>query len=349
MAHDRIPASLPVATTMRRHASGRAWLAELPAMISDFVERWELRLGLPFHGGSCSWAAPAWRRDEAEPLVFKITWPHPEATSEGMSLRNWSGRGAVRVLAHDAERYALLLERCTPGTPLARTHGTPAEERLACAADVLRTLWSVLPPGTGRADTYTEVPTPAATSAACRTAAPGTTAAPPATAPYGVPPLARITAEWADIAEERAHRVWPDGIDPGLFALAAELMRKLPESAEHTVLLHGDFNPGNVLAARRSPWLAIDPKPMTGDPAFDPWPLIEQVDAPFAYPEPRGVLLRRTAMLAELLGQDVSRLRAWTVVRHLEHALWSVVEDDDMRRSISLMRQSRVLADVAGL
>jgi streptomycin 6-kinase len=34
-------------------------------------------------------------------------------------------------------------------------------------------------------------------------------------------------------------------------------------------LLHGDFHPGDVLAAQRRSWLAIDPKPWVGDPAFD--------------------------------------------------------------------------------
>ncbi len=34
-------------------------------------------------------------------------------------------------------------------------------------------------------------------------------------------------------------------------------------------LLHTDLHYTNVLAAYRSPWLAIDPKPMAGDAAFE--------------------------------------------------------------------------------
>ena len=36
------------------------------------------------------------------------------------------------------------------------------------------------------------------------------------------------------------------------------------------MLLSTDLHAGNVLAARREPWLMIDPKPFIGDPAFDP-------------------------------------------------------------------------------
>ena len=35
------------------------------------------------------------------------------------------------------------------------------------------------------------------------------------------------------------------------------------------MLLHTDLHAGNVLAAEREPWLAIDPKPYVGDPAYD--------------------------------------------------------------------------------
>ncbi len=321
------PASLPCVTAMGRHRSGREWLARLPRMIGELREEWGLRLGRAFHGGSCSWVAPAWREDGgtgddgkgAEPLVLKVTWPHREAAGEGPALRLWNGRGAVRVHAHDPERYALLLERCEPGTELARSHGIPADERLTHAVDVLRELWSVRVPA----------------------------------ADGGGPVLDRladVAARWADLAEERAARRWPAGIDGGLFAMAAGLLRELPRSgADAAVLLHGDFNPGNVLAARRRPWLAIDAKPMTGDPAYDLWPLLEQVDDPFAAADPWAVLTHRTALVAGELGLDPWRVRAWAATRHVGYTLSSVVEDEDLSESAAVLRQARILADLAGL
>ncbi|NLU66048.1 aminoglycoside phosphotransferase family protein [Streptomyces sp. HNM0574] len=312
--HSRFPPTLPVVASMRKHASGRRWLAGLPALVDELRGMWRLRLGPPFHGGSCSWVAPAVLPD-GTPAVFKVTWPHPEARHEAEALRLRAGHGAVRVYAHDADRYALLLERCDPGTELGRATHLPPEHRLTAACAVLRQLWSV------HGD-FTAMDT-----------------------------VRTITADWADVAEERAARPgWPDALDTGLFTLAAGLLRELPLSAPRSVLVHGDFNPGNVLAARRSPWLAIDTKPMTGDPAFDPWPLIEQVDDPFAYGDAaHTVLTRRTALVADALGTDVDRVRAWCVARHVEYALWSVDEDENRTRSVELLRQARVLADVAGL
>ena len=53
--------------------------------------------------------------------VLKLNAPsHFEADHEADALACWDGRGAVRLLARDDERRALLLERCVPGRPARR-------------------------------------------------------------------------------------------------------------------------------------------------------------------------------------------------------------------------------------
>lgn len=47
------------------------------------------------------------------------------------------------------------------------------------------------------------------------------------------------------------------------------LFRVLPGTADRAVLLCTDLHAGNLLAARREPWLVIDPKPYVGDPTYD--------------------------------------------------------------------------------
>ena len=47
------------------------------------------------------------------------------------------------------------------------------------------------------------------------------------------------------------------------------LLGELPRNGGDAVLLHTDLHAGNVLAAEREPWLAIDPKPCVADPACD--------------------------------------------------------------------------------
>jgi streptomycin 6-kinase len=96
---------------------GRAWLAELPLLLRGASEEWQLELGEPFPDASASLTLPALLRDGSE-AVLKIQFPHREAEQEAAALAVWNGDGAVRLLAHDPTRHALLVERCRPGTPL---------------------------------------------------------------------------------------------------------------------------------------------------------------------------------------------------------------------------------------
>lgn len=50
--------------------------------------------------------------------VLKIQTPHRESEHEADALAVWNGEGAVRLLEHDPDEHALLIERCVPGTPL---------------------------------------------------------------------------------------------------------------------------------------------------------------------------------------------------------------------------------------
>ena len=103
-------------------------------------------------------------------------------------------------------------------------------------------------------------------------------------------------------------------------ATAAALLRTLPGEAPG-VVVHGDLNPGNILRSGAHGWVAIDPKPMRGDPAYDPWPLLEQVDDPFAHDD--AVLAGRVGLVAEVLGLDPWRIAAWGMARATEAALWT--------------------------
>jgi streptomycin 6-kinase len=56
--------------------------------------------------------------------------------------------------------------------------------------------------------------------------------------------------------------------------MAESLFRELIASSESPVLLHGDLHHFNILSARRQPWLAIDPKGVAGEPAYEPGALL---------------------------------------------------------------------------
>jgi len=97
--------------------SGRAWLAMLPRLVAEVVERWQLHIGKPYLDASASLTLRAADR-HGNPVVLKLQFPHREAEHEAAALMAWNGVGAARLLAHDPDRHALLLERCRPGRPL---------------------------------------------------------------------------------------------------------------------------------------------------------------------------------------------------------------------------------------
>jgi streptomycin 6-kinase len=57
-------------------------------------------------------------RPDGTAAVLKIQVPHRECEHEADALEVLGGDGAVRLLARDDERHALLLERAAPGTSL---------------------------------------------------------------------------------------------------------------------------------------------------------------------------------------------------------------------------------------
>lgn len=88
---------------------GDDWLALLPSLLEEHLERWDLTLdGQPWHGENAL-VFPVLR--EVEPAVLKVTWPHSEARHEHLALRLWDGRGAVRLIAANPSASTLLLER----------------------------------------------------------------------------------------------------------------------------------------------------------------------------------------------------------------------------------------------
>jgi len=109
-----------------------AWQQRLPRLVEECAKQWGLALEEPLSGGFASHVVPA------GDVVLKIQWPHRESEHEAAALELWDGDGAIRLLAHDDERYALLLERCIPGTYLSELEPDAALEVLI---DLLPRLW----------------------------------------------------------------------------------------------------------------------------------------------------------------------------------------------------------------
>ncbi|MFJ8046355.1 aminoglycoside phosphotransferase family protein [Kitasatospora sp. NPDC096147] len=97
---------------------------------------------------------------------------------------------------------------------------------------------------------------------------------------------------------------------------AVELAAALAASGTESYLLHGDFHHGKVLAADRSPWLAVSPRPLVGERAWDLARLAQdRMDTLVGSPGQRGAVRRRLHQLADAVEVDHGRLRGWTLVR----------------------------------
>jgi streptomycin 6-kinase len=113
---------------------------------------------------------------------------------------------------------------------------------------------------------------------------------------------------------------------------ASSLARDLvADEASTGVMIHGDLHYENVLAGDREPWLVIDPKPMSGDPHYEPAPMLwnrfEELEG-----DTRNGVRRRFHTLVDAGGLDEDRARAWVVVREVLNAMWALQDAARARR-----------------
>jgi streptomycin 6-kinase len=228
-------------------------------------------------------------------MVYKITVPHDEAAGEAVALGAYGGEGAVELVASRPGSYEILLERAFPGTDLWSVEDD--RERLETACDVMVRLWRPVPES-------------------------------------AIGELASAAARWADVTERRLVTLelpWISSpIERGI-----DLLRTLPRDRAAAVLLHGDLHPGNILAARREPWLAIDPKPLVGDPAFEPVQILTQRAGMIAEPPDPDAVVSRLDRIAGLASVDTERVGLWALARTAEWSMWSFERGDTIDAAIA--------------
>ena len=107
-----------------------------------------------------------------------------------------------------------------------------------------------------------------------------------------------------------------------------------PDSVGHVV--HGDLHYENVLAADREPWLVIDPKPMSGDPHYEPAPMLwnRWMESAGRGAE-RDDVRHRFFTIVDAAGLDEDRARDWVVVRMVLNASWTVLDARHADRALA--------------
>jgi streptomycin 6-kinase len=284
-----VPANL---RWMHDNPDTRAWLATVPGRLQRAAERWELAMGPVFAGAHVSYTCPATTTDGTD-VVLKLQYPHEDCRCEAETLRAWDGRGAVRLLAHDADDSALLLERANPGTHISSTDPSAAIDVMA---DLTERSWVT--------------PGPDCTMAAL--------------VDHGRHWMLDIEAGW-----QHHGRPCPRS----LIDLAIECLRDVVEDQGEQVIVNQDLHGDNVIAAEREPWLIIDPKPLIGEREFSVSPIVRSNELGHSEAAVVGRLDRLCDRLALdrhravrwTIGQTVCwALAEGSVLRppHLESAAW---------------------------
>ncbi|MFI2760241.1 aminoglycoside phosphotransferase family protein [Streptomyces echinatus] len=134
-------------------------------------------------------------------------------------------------------------------------------------------------------------------------------------APPGLRRLGDLTEAMLERTPQALERIPDPAVRRTIADCAAAVREVAAEPGDR--LLHWDLHDENVLAADRADWLAIDPKPLAGDPGFELWPAL---DNRFDAAEVRW----RFDAMTDVLGLDRARARAWTLGRLLQNALWDV-------------------------
>jgi streptomycin 6-kinase len=269
--------------------AGREWLARLPEQTAAYLERWELSPQRVLTPGGQISMIVLVTQADGTPAALKLGMVTAETRHEHAALAHWDGHGAVRLLRVDPEAVVMLLERLRADVSL---RSLPEPKAMLEAAATLRRLW--VPPAEGQGFTL----------------------------------VADHTADLVKTLRERREQPWAAEVRP-LIDEAVETRERLLADPADEMVLHCDFHHGNVLAGERSPWLAIDPKPMVGDPGYDlAWLALDRRDTLIASPGPQAAVRRRIAQLAASLDIDEERLRGWVLFRAVEAGVWGLSVGD---------------------
>ena len=269
--------------------AGRIWLEDqLPGILTECRQRWSLNLGSPFPNLSYNFVVPATSQDGLE-LVLKVGilkdgQPDKELVTEHDALQHFDGVGMVRLIDADLSLGVLLLERLIPGQTLRSL--PDGDKAVRIAAEVMKDLWK------------------------------------PAPDYYQFPSI----QDWSK-GFQRLKMFYEDCYGPfpkKLVDNAKSIYREQATGNKRPVVLHGDLHHDNILSASRRPWLGIDPKGVTGEPAYEPGSFIRNIPLNANESLEPAVLDRAIDIFSEHLKIGKQRITRWAFAQTVLSAWWAV-------------------------
>lgn len=207
----------------------RAWLDDVPELMTSVAERWEIALS-GYHDQGCASVVATGRDRTGLLVVIKALPETARFRQERAALEHWAGERVCRLLDADNECQVLLLESVTDTAGGA----TRPQNHPECVAKVLGRLHERPAPTNG--------PVPMLIDYYSRVV---------------VPRISRRAARWGEI------------IEPAHVARAVEISQDLCTDTRPRSMLHADLHAENVLFDERGEPVIIDPHAKIGSAAFD--------------------------------------------------------------------------------
>lgn len=240
---------------------------------------------LPPFSLNYNYVAPAERADGTH-AVLKIGFPKDtEFQSEMKALRIFDGQAINQLIEADTQNAVMLIERFVPGTPLDTYDDDDVATRTIVR--VMQKLHKPLP------------------------------------ASHSFITLETWSSAIPDLKNKFNGTTGP--LPTYLVDKAEALFRDLIASSAPPVLLHGDLHHGNILLSEQKGWVAIDPKGVAAEPAYEvaamirnPYEKLKNIT------DLKPLLTRRIEILTEVSGIDRARIYAWCFAQTVLAAVWSV-------------------------
>jgi streptomycin 6-kinase len=160
-------------------------------------------------------------------------------------------------------------------------------------------------------------------------------------APKGLTPLQKRF----EILFDTSARVWPNTARD-LFARSVGIGLGMFDKPTAVIPLHGDIHHENILSSDRD-WLAIDPKGLLGDPAYEVANVFQNpVGAEKLVANPERVS-RLADMFAERLGMNRKRVLGWAAAHTALSACWDIAEGSSITLQLAVLPHLLAAYDAA--
>lgn len=268
---------------------GAEWLAGLPDLVAELERRWSITVGPPCSGGSAAYVARA-RTVDGRDAVVKLAVPAPGVARQVRTIEAARGRGYVRLLAHDVERSAMLLEAL--GSSMDELGLTP-ERAIETLCATLHQAW--------------QAPRPAGMTVSVEEKAQG---------------LADLVSRlWEELDRPCPERVVARALD-----VAAR--RAAGVDPDRCVIVHGDPHPGNALRVdaprpgAESGFVFVDPDGFLADPAYDLGVVLRDWCPELLAGDAPTLARRYCALLAAHTGVEAAAIWEWGFLERVSTGLY---------------------------